>query len=112
MTISEDQIKALASDLKEQIVGDSKDFIKDLKDADKKFFEDVAERLAKNYFDLKFGDDDRKPIVKENIEALNRGMPSRLASSSIEFVEHGRDQVSTILKTIGRTVLTMALSVA
>ena len=112
MTISEDQIKALANDLKDQIVGDSKDFIKGITDEDKQFFEDVAERLAKNYFELKFGEDERKPTVRENIEALNRGMPSRLASSGIDFVEHGRDQVSTILTTIGKTVLTMALSVA
>lgn len=112
MSISEDQIKALAGDLKSQIVDDAKKFINDLKDEDEEFFSHIARRLAENYLELKFGDEDRKPIARENIEALNRGMPSRIANRGIDFAEHGKDQVIGILQTIGKTVLTMALSVA
>ena len=111
MSISEDQIKALTNDLKTQIVDDAKQFINNIKDEDQEFFGDIAKRLAKNYIEVKFGDDERKPIARENIEALNRGMASRVASRSIDFVEHGKDQVIGILQSVGKTVLTMALSV-
>jgi hypothetical protein len=111
MSISEDQIKALTGALKTQIVDDAKQFITNIKDDDQEFFGDVAKRLAKNYVELKFGDEDRKAIVQENIEALNRGMASRVASSGIDFAEHGKDQVIGILQTVGKTVLTIALSV-
>jgi hypothetical protein len=111
MSISEDQIKSLAGTLKTQMIDESKEFINNIKDEDKEFFGDIAERMARNYFELKFGDEDRKPIVQENIEALNRGMASRVASRSIDFVEHGKDQVLGILRTIGKTLVTMALAV-
>lgn len=112
MSISEDQIKALTNDLKTQITDQAKEFIDEIKEADEEFFTYLAERLAKNYFELKFGDEDRKPIAKENIEALNRGLASKIAERGWDIAEHSKSQFLGVLMSIGKTVLTMALSVA
>ncbi len=112
MSISNDQIKSLASDLKDQITEQAKEFIEEIKEADEEFFKYVAERLAKNYFELKFGDEARKPIAKENIEALNRGLASKIAERGWDIAEQAKSQFLGVLMSIGKTVLTMALSVA
>lgn len=110
--MSEEQIKALAKQLKDQMIDQSKEFLNEIKEEDTEFFKMIAERQARNYIELKFGSDDRKPIAQENLEGLNRAIPSHLAGRALDFKDHGEDQVISVVRTVGRTLLSLALSVA
>ena len=76
---TEEQIKALASNLKSQIIGDAKEFLNEVKDEDEEFFGDIAQRIAENFIEMQLGSADRKEIAKENLESLEHASKSRIA---------------------------------
>ena len=109
--MSEEQIKALAEAIKTQTIDQAKEFLNEVKEEDTEFFKMIAERQARNYFEIKLGGEDRKEVAIENNEALNRAIPSHLAERALDFKDHGEAQVTNIIKTVGRTLLSLALAV-
>lgn len=109
MSISEDQVKALGKELGDQILEDSKEFLKTVTDEDKDFFQDIGKRYARNYLELKFGDEEDKSQANRAIEALGRASKSKVAERGMDLVEHGADQIASIIKTVGGTILKLAM---
>ena len=109
---SEEEIAKLADTLKDQITSEAKDFLKEITEGDKEFFGDVAKRFAKAYYKKKMGDDTDKEEADESIEALNIAMGSKIAERGLDFIdaERGQEMLMSILKTVGKTVLTLALA--
>jgi len=107
---TEEQISKLADSLKDQIVSDAATVIKDMTAEDTEFFADLAKRYAKAYFKKKTGDADDQASAERSIEALDIAMGSKVAERGLDFIEHGQDMLMSILKTVGKTVLTLALA--
>ena len=107
----EDQVKSLGESIGEQLLDQSKEFLNSVKEEDKEFFTDLGKRYARNYLNLKLGEEDDKAEARENIEALNRAAGSRVASRGLDAVSHGKEQIATIVKSVGKTLLSLALSI-
>ena len=108
---TEEQIKALASNLKSQIIGDAKEFLNEVKEEDEDFFGDIAERIAENFIEMQLGSADRKEIAKENLESLEHASKSRIASRAMDVVAHGNEQIGSIVQSVIKTAMTIGLAV-
>jgi hypothetical protein len=107
---TEEQLKALADNLKSQILGDAKEFMNEVKDEDEEFFGDIAKRIAENFLEMQLGSDDRKEVAKENLESLERASKSRIASRAMDVVAHGNDQIASIVQSVIKTAMTIGLA--
>lgn len=105
----EDQVKSLATSLGDQIIDQSKEFLNSIKEEDKEFFKDLGKRYARNYLALKLGEEEDKAEARENLEALNLAAGSRVASRELDAIDHGKEQIATIVKSVGKTLLSLAL---
>jgi len=106
----EDQVKSLGNSIGEQLIDQSKEFLNSVKEEDKEFFKDLGMRYARNYLTLKLGEEDDKAEARENIEALTMAAGSRVQSRALDAVEHGKEQIATIVRSVGKTLLSLAMA--
>lgn len=107
--MTQQEIKALASQLKEQFVSEAKEVAYEVTDDAKDFFEDIALQCAKAYWKKKTGDAQDKAEAEEVIDALDIAMGSHVAELGLDFVQNGQQILLGILKTVGKTLMTAAL---
>lgn len=107
----EEEMLALKDTIKDQLVEDTTEYFKNgiVTDAAKEFYGKVAKRMARNYFDLKTGDAERKVIARENIESLSLAIGSDVAEHALDLVENGVNIVGKIVTTICKTLIKLAI---
>jgi hypothetical protein len=103
-------VEEMADGIKDQLLEEASSVLKQITDGDKEFFAELAQRYARNFWQARTGTDEEKEIAKENIEALNRASGSKIAERGLDFVEGGEKVLVGVLKTIGKTLLTVALA--
>jgi hypothetical protein len=104
-----DAIKDLAEGIYEDILGEATSLLKTVRDEDKEFFKHVAGRMADAHIDMRVGDETKKRNAKRRLNSMITGMELRVSRRSMRFVRFGKEKLIAMLKTIGKTLLKVAL---
>lgn len=109
-SVNDGEVALLAERLKNQFMDEAKEIASEVTDEAKEFFADVGQQYAKAYWKKKFGNDQDKAEADEIMEALDIAMGSQVASLGLQFVRNGEHILLGMLKSAGKTLLTIALT--
>jgi hypothetical protein len=106
---TEAAVKDLADGLYKEFIGEAETLLKTVRDEDKEFFAHVAERMADAHIDMRVGDEDTKRKARRRLNSLITGMELRVSRRAMRFVRFGKERLLAMLKTVGKTLLKVAL---